>query len=109
VGLQHSTYKAYGFEIPSTTGFEALDEAMAAQPEQEPDRRVHHQYLGDFERLFLLVACEEIEENAFSAITAADFTRYEIPAWSAALHRMAASLGHNTHPLPTWLVLHNHS
>jgi hypothetical protein len=109
VGLHHSTYKAYGFELPATTDFDALDEAMADQPEQEPGRRVHHQYLGDFERLFLLVNVEEIEENTSSAITAADFTRYEIPAWTAALHQMAARLGHEAHPLPTWLVLHDHS
>jgi len=109
MGLYHSVYKAYGFEIPATTDFEALDQAMADQPEQEPERRVHYQYLGDFERLFLLVASEEIEANTASAVTAADFARYEIPAWTAALHRTAVRLGHETHPEPAWLVLHDHS
>jgi hypothetical protein len=108
MGLQHSTYKAYGFEIPATTDFDAIDKAMADQPEQ-PGGGVHHQYLGDFERLFLLVASEDIEENTACAITAADFTRYEIPAWNTALHRMAVRLGHETHPEPAWLVLHDHS
>jgi hypothetical protein len=106
VGLQHSTYKGYGFEIPSTTDIEALDEAMADQPENE---RLSHQYLGDFERLFLLVAVEEIEANDFVAFRPEDFTRYEVPAWTSALHRMAVRLGHAQHPLPTWLVLHDHS
>ncbi|KUF18425.1 hypothetical protein [Streptomyces silvensis] len=106
MGLQHSVYRGYGFEIPATTDFDALDEALA---EQEPDRRVHHYFLGDFEQLFLLVAAEEVEENTATALTAADFARYEIPAWTAALHRVAVRLGHGAHPEPTWLVLHDHS
>lgn len=106
MGLYHSTYKAYGFEIPSTTDFDLLDEATVDQPEGE---RVSHRYLGYFERLFLLVAVEEIESNAFAAIRPEDFTRYEVPAWTSALHRMAVRLGHEQHPLPTWLVLHDYS
>lgn len=109
MGLQHSTYKAFGFEIPSTTDFDAIDEAMAEQPEPEPDRRVHHQYLGDFERLFLLVAVQEVEANTTAAVTSADFARYELPAWTTALHQMAVRLGHAEHPPPAWLVLHDHS
>ncbi|MEI5100349.1 hypothetical protein RB200_19700 [Streptomyces sp. PmtG] len=109
MGLQHSVYRGYGFEIPSTTDFEALDEAMAEQPHPEANQRVHHHYLGDFEQLFLLVGVDEVDANTAAAFTAEDFARYEIPSWTTALHRMAVRLGHDKHPLPTWLVLHDHS
>lgn len=109
MGLYHSTYKAYGFEIPTATDFEHLDQTLADQPEHEQGGRVRHTYLGDFERLFLLTVLEEVEANDAAAITAADFARYEVPAWNNALHNLAVRLGHETHPEPTWLVLHDHS
>jgi hypothetical protein len=106
MGLQHSTYLAYGIEIPATTDFEHLGSVLAEQP--GPDR-VHHLFLGDFERLFLATECKEIEENTFAQITQSAFTRYEIPAWNEALNRMAGRLGHEKHPDPAWLVLHDYS
>jgi hypothetical protein len=109
MGMYHSTYRAYGFEIPTTTDFDALDLALAYQPDRAQGCRVGHTYLGDFERLFLHAVCEEIEENAFATVTSADFTRYEVPAWNAALHSLAVRLGHEAHPEPAWLVLHDYS
>jgi hypothetical protein len=106
MGLYHSTYRGYGFEIPATTDFEHLDAVLADQPD---NRRVQHTFLGDFERLFLLTVCEEIEANSFASVTAADFTRYEVPAWNTALHAIAVRLGHEQHPEPAWLLLHDHS
>lgn len=109
MGLHHSVYRGYGFEIPVTTDFDHLDTVMTTQPEREQGGRVHHTYLGDFERLILLTAYEEIEEATFATVTAADFTRYEISAWNTALHNLAVRLGHETHPEPAWLLLHDYS
>lgn len=109
MGLQHSTHLIYGFEIPTTTDFEALDTVLADQPDGERLGRVKHTYLGDFEQLFLHTECEEIEENTFARITAADFTRYEVPVWNTVLHNVAVRLGHELHPEPAWLVLHDYS
>lgn len=109
MGLYHSTYTGYGFEIPATTDFEHLDEVITDQPDGESPGRVWHQYLGDFERLFLLTACEEIEENECARIATADLQRSEVPVWNAALHRIAVRLGHGEHPEPAWLVLHDYS
>ena len=109
MGLYHSTRVAYGFEIPSTTDFEALDEILADQPDAELLGRVHHTYLGDFERLFLLANSTEVEENTAVTITGADYQRPELAGWTAALHDIANRLGHPEHPLPAWLVLHDHS
>lgn len=109
MGLQHSTYRAYGFEIPTTTDFEQLDQVLADQPDGERLGRIQHTYLGDYEQLFLLTVLEEVEANEFARITAADFQRYELPAWNTALHNTAVRLGHELHPEPAWLVLHDHS
>lgn len=109
MGLYHSTYRGYGFEIPATTDFDHLDEVLANQSDGERLGRVQHIYLGDFEQLFLLTVCDEVEENTFARITAADFERYEIPAWNTVLHNLTVRLGHEIHPEPAWLVLHNYS
>jgi hypothetical protein len=109
MSLYHSTYVGYGFEIPASTDFEQLDQVLADQPDSERLGRVEHTFLGDFERLFLHTSCEEIEANAFARITAAAFTRYELPVWNTVLHNIAVRLGHETHPEPAWLVLHDHS
>lgn len=109
MGLYHTTHLAYGFEIPATTDFEHLDQVITEQPDSESLARVWHQYLGDFERLFLLTACEEVKENECARIEAADLQRSEVPVWNAALHTIAVRLGHEQHPDPAWLVLHDHS
>lgn len=109
MGYYHSTYFAYGFEIPATTDFEHLDEVLADQPEREQGGRVEHTYLGDFERLFLITESTEVEENTAAMIGPNAYARYEIPAWNKALHEIAVRLGHEQHPLPTWLVLHDYS
>lgn len=106
MGLHHSTYLAYGVEIPATTDFDHLDTILGQQPDTG---RVQHTFLGDFERLFLTAEIKEIEENDFVRITPDQFTRYEIPAWNEALHAIAVRLGHAEHPEPAWLVLHDHS
>ncbi|GHD70463.1 hypothetical protein GCM10010317_077810 [Streptomyces mirabilis] len=109
MGLYHSVYRAYGFEIPATTDFEHLDAVLADQPDSERLGRVEHTFLGDFEQLFLVAESSEIEANGFARITAADFTRYEIPVWTTVLHNIAVRLGHELDPEPAWLVLHDHS
>jgi hypothetical protein len=109
MGLHHSTYKAYGFEIPTTTDFDALDKVLAEKPDADRLARVRHLYLGDFEVLFLLTACEEIEANTFARLAPDDLDRHMQPIRDTALHDVAVRLGHELHPEPAWLVLHDHS
>lgn len=109
MGLQHSTYKAYGFEIPASTDFDALDQVLADQPDSDRLARVQRLYLGDFEVLFLLTVCEEIEANTFARLDPDDLERHMQPIWTTALHNMAVRLGHELHPEPAWLVIHDHS
>lgn len=105
MGLSHSTYVAYGVEIPATTDFDRLDQVLADQGRD----RVEHLYLGDYQRMFLVTESIEIKENTAAAIGPNAYARYEVPAWNKALHEIAVRLGHEQHPLPTWLVLHDHS
>jgi hypothetical protein len=42
-------------------------------------------------------------------MTADRWQRPELGGWIAALHGIAVRLGRPEHPLPAWLVLHNHS
>lgn len=109
MGLDHTTTVAYGFEIPVTVDFEHLDKVLAEQPDGERLGRVHHTYLGDFDRLFLLAESEDVQACDFARITPESFARYEIPVWNTVLHNMAVRLGHPLHPEPAWLVLHDHS
>ncbi|WP_060887634.1 hypothetical protein [Streptomyces caniscabiei] len=109
MGLYHSTHVAYGFEIPASTDFDALDNVLNDQPDGERLGRVQHTYLGDYEQLFLLAESTEVEANAFARITPDHFARYEIPVWNTVLHNIAVRLGHETHPEPAWLILHDHS
>ena len=109
MGLSHSTYRAYGFEIPAATDFELIEQVLADQPDGDRLGRVQRLYLGDFEQLFLLAESEEVEANNFARITPDAFSRYEIPVWNTVLHNTAVRLGHALHPEPAWLVLHDHS
>jgi hypothetical protein len=108
MGLYHSTYVAYGFEIPAVD-IDTLDNALADQPDGERLGRVQHQYLGDFEKTFLLTECKEVEACDFARLTPDDFQRYELPVWNTVLHDMAVRLGHELHPEPAWLLIHDYS
>ena len=109
MGLYHSVYRGYGFEIPTTTDFEGLDAVLADQPDGERLGRVQHLYLGDFEQLFLLTVCEQIKPADFARVTADDYRRYELPVWNTVLGNVAVRLGHELHPEPAWLLLHDYS
>ncbi len=108
MGLYHSVYRAYGFAIPAVD-IDTLDTALADQPDAERLGRIHHQYLGDFEKTFLLAESTEVEACDFARLTPGDFARYEIPVWNRVLHDMAVRLGHAEHPEPAWLLIHDYS
>ncbi|MGW5616221.1 hypothetical protein [Streptomyces sp. NPDC003877] len=109
MGLHHCVYRGYGFEVPATTDFERLDDVLANQPDGDRLGRIRHLFLGDFERLFLLAICDEVEPASFARVTADDYRWYELPVWNTVLHDTAVRLGHEVHPEPSWLVLHDYS
>lgn len=107
MGLYHSTYVAYGFEIPTDTDTEAIDRAPQDQP-YDPDG-VGHMVVGDLDRLLLATRCTRVEENAVVRLTPDGLAQpAELAAWEKALHDAAVNIGCPDHPAPTWLVIHNH-
>lgn len=108
MSLEHATFRAYGFEIPNTTNIELLDQLTADLPDNQP-ANVGYTCLNNYERIFLYTFCEYIKPNTAVRITDADYTRPEIPAWTANLRAIAARLGHDTHDEPAWLILRDYS
>jgi hypothetical protein len=106
MSLYHSVGIAYGFEIPADTDPEEIDRALFGEPDT-PDS-VGYLVIGDRDRLLLVTEVQQVKENAVVPLTSEYFTRPEVTQWLAALHEAAVRLGCTDHPLPTWLVIHNH-
>ena len=107
MGLYHSVGIAYGFEIPTTTDLDQLDKVIGDGPDLVKDS-VGHIVVGDYDRLLLVTRYEPVTENAVVQITADMASAAELGAWDSALHDVAVRLGHETHPEPAWLVIHNY-
>jgi len=103
MGMYHSTYFAYGFQLPDTDS-EALEAALKDQPDTH---RVGYLHAGGYDRdmTFLVTECESADLGEFAVITPESFQRYEVPAWNKALHEAAVKLGHADHPQPGWLLV----
>lgn len=107
MGLYHSVDVVYGFEIPTTTDIDAIEEALKDQP-SAPDN-VSYIIVGDYDRLLLATRSNDVEENAVVRLTTDSLAQpAELAAWEKALHGVAVRLGHTDHPAPTWLVVHNY-
>lgn len=108
MGLYHSTYLAYGFEIPDQTDIDDIDRACFGQPES-PDS-VGYLTVGDRDQLLLVTRHRRVEENTVVRLTADSLApAAELAVWEEALHGVAVRLGFTDHPAPAWLVLHDHS
>ena len=107
MGLYHSVGIAYGFEIPTDTDIDAVDQALQDQP-NSPDN-VGYIVVGDRDQLLLVTRHVRAEENTVTPLTpGAHSTPAEETAWLVALHDAAVRLGYADHPLPTWLLIHNY-
>jgi hypothetical protein len=107
MGLSHTVAVTYGFEISNTTDLDRLDEVIGDGPDLLKDS-VGHIVVGDWERLLLVTRYTRVEENDVVQITAGMASVAELAAWDSALHDVAVRLGHETHPEPAWLVVHNY-
>jgi hypothetical protein len=107
MGLYHSVSLAYGFEIPSGTDLDQLDEVIGDGPDLVKDS-VGHIVVGDWDRLLLVTRYTHVEENAVVRLTADALAQpAELAEWEAALHDVAVRLGYADHPAPAWLLIHN--
>jgi hypothetical protein len=107
MGLYHSVAVTYGFEIPTTTDLDLLDQVIGDAPDLVKESVGHH-VVGDWDRLLLVTRFTRIKENAVVRITADMASVAELAAWDSALHHTAIRLGHENHPAPAWLVVHNY-
>jgi hypothetical protein len=107
MGLYHSVGIAYGFEIPTTTDLDQLDKVIGDGPDLVKDS-VGHIVVGDYDRLLLVTRYAPVAENEVVQITAGMASAAELGAWDSALHHTAIRLGHEDHPEPAWLVIHNY-
>lgn len=108
MGLYHSVAIAYGFEIPSRTDLDRLDEVIGDGPDLLKDS-VGHIVVGDWDQLLLVTRYVPVEENAVVRLAADTLAQPgELAAWEAALHDVAVRLDHTDHPPPAWLVIHNY-
>ena len=103
MGMYHSTYFAYGFQIPDTGG-ETLEEALKNLP---GDTRVGYLYAGDYDRdrTFLTTHCTEVNLGDHRKVKPETFQAPEIEAWNRALAEAAARLGVHTGFEPGWFVV----
>lgn len=99
MGMYHSTYFAYGFEIPRTDA-DKLDAVLADTP-------VSYLHAGDYDRdrTFLVTECTEVKLGDHRKVTPEAFQAAEIEAWNAALTEAAARLGVFAGFEPGWFVV----
>lgn len=107
MGLYHSIAVAYGFEIPTSTDLDQLDQIIG---DDHADDSVGHIVVGDLDRLLLVTRYMRIEENDVAPIAPDTLaTVDEMTAWNEALDAVATHIGQAAHPQPGWLVVHNYS
>lgn len=103
MGMFHSAYFAYGFQIPDTNS-DVLEEALKDQPE---GARVGYLHAGDYDRdmTFLVTECTEVDLGDHRKVKPESFQTPEIEAWNAALIEAAARLGVTSGFEPGWFVV----
>lgn len=108
MGLYHSVSLTYGFEIPTDTDLDLLDEVIGDGPDLLKDSVGHH-VIGGYDRLLLVTRFTPVKENEVVRLTPdALAPPAELGAWEQALHDVAVRLGYSEHPAPAWLVVHNY-
>ncbi len=106
MGLYHSVAVTYGFEIPTSTDLDQLDQIIG---DDHANDCVGHIVVGDLDRILLVTRYMRIEENIVAPIAPDKLaTVDEMTAWNEALDAIAARIGHAAHPQPGWLVIHNY-
>lgn len=103
MGMYHSTYFAYGFQIPDTRS-DVLEAELKALP---GDTRVGYLHAGDYDHdmTFLVTECKEVSLGSHRKVKPDAFAAPEIEAWNAALTEAAARLGVHTGFEPGWFVV----
>jgi hypothetical protein len=105
MGMSHSTYFAYGVNIPFTDP-DSLEDALA-DGETAGFPEVGHLQAGDYDRdkTFLVTECTEIELGTFARVAAFRVDDAQLADWDAQLRAAAVVVGITGHLKPEWLVV----
>ncbi|MFG3173692.1 hypothetical protein ACGFZC_01310 [[Kitasatospora] papulosa] len=107
MGMYHSTYFAYGFQIPDVdpNDSEDLDTQLRAYNAQHVTN-VGYLTAGDYDRdmTFLTTHCTEISLGKFETVTPQTFNDDQYEQWNRDLKAVAASLGVVPRE-PGWIVV----
>lgn len=101
MGMYHSTYFAYGIQIPDTRS-DVIEET-------ELGEGVGYLKAGNYDAdmTFLVTECNEVSLGNFETVTPQSFTRYERTAWDTALRIAAEQLGVTPKTEPGWITVPN--
>ncbi|MFC8704135.1 hypothetical protein ACFUIV_18365 [Streptomyces anulatus] len=99
MGMYHSTYFAYGFQIPDTDPGVLEDTNLG--------EGVGFLQAGNYDRdrTFLVTQCTEVRLGDHRKVKPESFQAAEIEKWNAALTEAAARLGVLTGFEPGWIVV----
>ncbi|MEU0098244.1 hypothetical protein [Streptomyces sp. NPDC006267] len=97
--MNHSTYFAYGFQIPDTDPDVLEGTALG--------KGVRYLQAGDYEqdRTFLVTQCTKVRLGDHRKVKPESFQVTETETWNAALTEAAARLGVYTGFEPGWIVV----
>lgn len=100
MGMYHSTYFAYGFQIPDTDSG-TLEDAL------KDVAGVGYLKAGDYDRdmTFLTTECTEVSLGSHRKVKPESFTQPVIDEWNKALTEAAARLGVTSGFEPGWFVV----
>jgi hypothetical protein len=103
MGMYHSAYFAYGFQIPATDS-DVLEEALKDLPKGSP---VGYLQAGSYDRdmTFLTTQCTEVKLGDHRTVKPELVETTELDAWNKALTEAAARLGVQTGFEPGWFVV----
>lgn len=107
MGMYHSTYFAYGFQIPTVgmVDLEDLDTQLQRHKEQHGGD-VGYLSAGDYDRdmVFLTTECTEVDLGKFEIVTPQTHSPEQYETWNKALRAAAQSLG-VVPRAPGWIVV----
>ena len=100
MGMYHSTYFAYGFQIPDTDS-DTLEEAL------KDVAGVGYLHAGNYDRdmTFLTTECTEVSLGDHRKVKPESFVQPVIDEWNTALAEAAARLGVTSGFEPGWFVV----
>ena len=107
MGMYHSTYFAYGFQIPDTHpgALEDLDDQLRQHNEQHGGD-VGYLNAGNYDQdmTFLVTHSTEVSLGKFEHVTPQTYSAEQYEAWNRELKAAAKALGVVTRE-PGWLVV----